>query len=352
MVQAGEGHVTSLHGHATRFRVVVEAGDVGATLAVHQLDFPGWRATVDGARAGVQAATEVPGSGVTPGWLTVAVPPGRHEVAIWFGATWPRLLGDAVTCVTLALIGLALLREWRRGGSGPAGTTITVAVLFLVAIWNLGAEALTIRTPTAATPITERLVLDVVEAVRRGDALLQSPTGARLAPNAFLDAGWLDVRPPLGRPVQVGTGRRWLYMHPPSRVAVRVRVPADGAVFQSGIAIRPDAWEVPEGDGVYFVAEVTPADGIEGVRTVLFQRVNPRANLDERRWVEVRADLGEWAGREVDLVLRTEPVDTVAYDWAGWGNPLVVVPAGILRPANGPQPPAAISAPRTWMVDQ
>lgn len=352
MVQSGEGYVASLHGDATRLRVVVEAGETGATLAIHQLDFPGWRATVDGARVDVQAATEVPGSGVTPGWLTLAIPPGRHEVAVWFGATWPRLLGDGVTCVTLALIGFALAREWRGGASRPVGTTLVVAGLLVLATWNLGAEALTVRAPTATSPATERVVLDVVEAVRRGDASLQSPSGARLGPDAFLDAGWLDVRPPPGRPIQVGTGRRWLYMHPPSRAAVRVRVPAGGAVLQSGIAIRPDAWEVPEGDGVHFIVEVTPMDGTGGVRTALFQRVNARANLDERRWVEVRADLGEWAGREVDLVLRTEPVDTVAYDWAGWGNPLVVVPGGILRPANGPQPPASVTAPRTWMVDQ
>ena len=352
MVQSGEGYVASLHGDATRLRVVVEAGETGATLAIHQLDFPGWRATVDGARVDVQAATEVPGSGVTPGWLTLAIPPGRHEVAVWFGATWPRLLGDGVTCVTLALIGFALAREWRGGASRPVGTTLVMAGLLVLATWNLGAEALTVRAPTATSPATERVVLDVVEAVRRGDASLQSPSGARLGPDAFLDAGWLDVRPPPGRPIQVGTGRRWLYMHPPSRAAVRVRVPAGGAVLQSGIAIRPDAWEVPEGDGVHFIVEVTPMDGTGGVRTALFQRVNARANLDERRWVEVRADLGEWAGREVDLVLRTEPVDTVAYDWAGWGNPLVVVPGGILRPANGPQPPASVTAPRTWMVDQ
>lgn len=352
MVQAGDGYVSSLHGDATRLRVVVETGAAGATLAIHQLDFPGWRATVDGDRVDVQAATEVPGSGVTPGWLTLAIPPGRHEVAVWFGATWPRLLGDTVTCVTLALAGLALMRDWQRGASRPVGTMIAVAGFLLAATWNLGSEALTVRAPASTSPATERVVLDVVEAVRRGDALLQSPSGARLGPDAFLDAGWLDVRPPSGRPVQVGTGRRWLYMHPPSRAAVRVRVPAGGAVLQSGVAIRPDAWDAPEGDGVHFVVEVSPSDSVGEMRTALFQRVNARANLDERRWVEVRADLGEWAGREVDLVLRTEPVGTVAYDWAGWGNPLVVVPAGILRPANGPQPPASVTAPRTWMVDQ
>jgi hypothetical protein len=320
MVQAGEGYVSSVHGDATRLRVVVDAGDAGSTLAIHQLDFPGWRATIDGVRVGVRAATEVLGSGVTPGWLTVAVPVGRHEVAVWFGATWSRLLGDVVTCVTLALMGFALARDWLGGASRPVGTTLIVAGLLVLAMWNLVAEALTIRAPAAASPVTERVVLDVVEAVRRGDASLQSPSGSRLGPDSFLDAGWLDLRPPPGRPVQVGTGRRWLYMHPPSRASVRVRVPAGGAILQSGIAIRADAWEVPEGDGVHFVVEVAPTDGNGGTRTVLFQRVNPRAHLDERRWVEVRADLGEWAGRDIDLVLRTEPVDTVAYDWAGWGT--------------------------------
>ena len=164
MVQSGEGYVASLHGDATRLRVVVEAGETGATLAIHQLDFPGWRATVDGARVDVQAAAEVPGSGVTPGWLTLAIPPGRHEVAVWFGATWPRLLGDGVTCVTLALIGFALAREWRGGASRPVGTTLVVAGLLGLATWDLGAEALTVRAPTATSPATERVVLDVVEA--------------------------------------------------------------------------------------------------------------------------------------------------------------------------------------------
>ena len=351
MVQVGNGYVSSLHGDATRLRVVVEAGEAGATLAIHQLDFPGWRATVDGVRVGVQAATEVPGSGVTPGWLTVAVPAGRHEVAVWFGATWPRLLGDAVTCLTLALMGLALVGEWRRGASRPVGTMLVVAGLLVVATWNFGSEALTIRVPAAASPVSERVILDVVEAVGRGDASLESPSGARLGQDNFLDAGWLDVRPPSGRPVQVGTGRRWLYMHPPGRVTVRL-TPPDGAVFQAGLALRPDSWETPVGDGVHFVVEVVPVDGPGGMRTLLFQRINPRAFVDERRWVDIRADLGEWAGRPIDLTLRTDPVDSVAYDWAGWGNPVVVVPVGVLRPPNGPQPPASIHAPRTWMIDQ
>lgn len=351
MVQQGDGHVSSLHGDATRLRVVVEAGNTGVTLAIHQLDFPGWRATIDGVRVDVRAATQVPGSGVTPGWLTVAVPVGRHEVAVWFGATWSRLLGDGMTCVTLALVGLALVREWRRGALRSVGTTLLVAGLLVMAIWNVGAEALTSRAPPAASPATERVVRDFVESVIRGDASFGSPSGSRRGPGSFIDAGWLDVRPPSGRPIQVGTGRRWLYMHPPGRVTVRL-TPPEGAVFQAGLALRPDSWETPEGDGVHFVVEVVPVDGPGGMRTLLFQRINPRAFVDERRWVDIRADLGEWAGRPIDLTLRTDPVDSVAYDWAGWGNPMVVVPVGVLRPPNGPQPPASIHAPRTWMIDQ
>lgn len=352
MVASGEGDVAALHGDALRLRAVVEAGAAGATLAVHQLAFPGWRATVDGARADVRAAPEVLGSGVTPGWVTVAVPPGRHEVAAWFGATWPRLVGDAITCATLAAVALVLARAWRRGTARPVGTSAVTGALLALATWNLAAEAWTVRSPAAASPASERIVLDVVEAVRRGDGALASPSGSRLGPDAFLDAGWLDVRPPPGRPQQIGTRRRWLYMHPPARATVRVRIPAGGATFQSGMALRPEAWDAPVGDGVHFVVEAASVAESGAPRRLAFQRVNPRANVDERRWVEVRADLGEWAGREVDLTLRTEPVDMAAYDWAGWGNPLVVVPSGMIRPANGPQPPASVAAPRTWMVDQ
>jgi hypothetical protein len=52
--------------------------------------------------------------------------------------------------------------------------------------------------------------------------------------------------------------------------------------------------------------------------------LNPRARGEQRRWVDVVADLGPWAGRRVLLELRTEGRADPAYDWAGWGAPAVV----------------------------
>ena len=346
MVPDGQSRVTSLQGDALRFRSVVETEGSGATIAFHQLAFPGWRATVDGLPVAVRPQGEVEGSGVAPGYLLVDVGPGRHEVAVWFGPTLPRLAGDTVSL--LAILGL-LWATSRHGGGWLV--TFVVGAVTIVLGGILATEVLTLRSPARGTPERERIVTDVIGSMRSGTAVMSSPTGSALGPGAFLDTGWLTVRPPPGRPVQVGLTRQWLYMHPPGRVTVRL-TPPEGAVFQAGLALRPDSWETPEGDGVHFVVEVVPVDGPGGMRTLLFQRINPRAFVDERRWVDIRADLGEWAGRPIDLTLRTDPVDSVAYDWAGWGNPVVVVPVGVLRPPNGPQPPASIHAPRTWMIDQ
>ena len=346
MVPDGQSRVTSLQGDALRFRSVVETEGSGATIAFHQLAFPGWRATVDGLPVALRPQGEVEGSGVAPGYLLVDVGPGRHELAVWFGPTLPRLAGDTVSF--LAILGL-LWATSRHGGGWLV--TVVVGAVTIVLGGILATEVLTLRSPARGTPERERIVTDVIGSMRSGTAVMSSPTGSALGPGAFLDTGWLTVRPPPGRPVQVGLTRQWLYMHPPGRVTVRL-TPPQGAVFQAGLALRPDSWETPEGDGVHFVVEVVPVDGPGGMRTLLFQRINPRAFVDERRWVDIRADLGEWAGRPIDLTLRTDPVDSVAYDWAGWGNPMVVVPVGVLRPPNGPQPPASIHTPRTWMIDQ
>jgi hypothetical protein len=53
--------------------------------------------------------------------------------------------------------------------------------------------------------------------------------------------------------------------------------------------------------------------------------VNPRARLEQRRWLPVEADLSQWAGTTVRLTLRTLPRDDLSFDWAGWGNPVIAV---------------------------
>ncbi|NBQ63245.1 MAG: hypothetical protein EBU40_13320, partial [Proteobacteria bacterium] len=69
---------------------------------------------------------------------------------------------------------------------------------------------------------------------------------------------------------------------------------------------------------------------------------------DERRWVEVRVPLASYAGRQIEITLRTDPVDDVRNDWAGWGNPLVVIDRTLLRPPNGPIVPASVGTRPTF----
>jgi hypothetical protein len=155
-----------------------------------------------------------------------------------------------------------------------------------------------------------------------------APGGAALGPGAFADVRPLAVTAP-DRPLgDAGPdARRWLYLHPPAAAEVEVAVPAAGAYLQAGLALDPQAWDAPLGDGVRFLATVRPLDapaGAAGAATVVDVVLNPRARGEQRRWVDVVADLGPWAGRRVALRLATEGRADPAYDWAGWGNPAVV----------------------------
>ena len=120
--------------------------------------------------------------------------------------------------------------------------------------------------------------------------------------------------------------RRWLYLHPPAGATAEVDVPPGGAWLQAGLALAPEAWGAPLGDGVRFVAEVAPlaGPGAGAPAVVLDATLNPRARGEQRRWVDAVADLSPWAGRRVALTLRTEGRGDPAYDWAGWGHPAVV----------------------------
>ena len=52
--------------------------------------------------------------------------------------------------------------------------------------------------------------------------------------------------------------------------------------------------------------------------------VHPRGRGEQRRWLDVAADLRPWAGQRVRLSLRTEPRQDPLFDRSGWGEPLVV----------------------------
>jgi hypothetical protein len=162
-------------------------------------------------------------------------------------------------------------------------------------------------------PRAERLALDVTRSIADGQAQTVTPSGSGssiLPP--FLDVRYQDV---------AGEVRRWLYMHPPSRASARLHVPPH-AYFQAGLALDPQTWQTDVGDGVRFVLE---ADGPRGHTLLMDRRINPRANVTERRWVDVWVSLEALSGQDVTLTLRTDPVEDLNYDWAGWSNPRVVI---------------------------
>ncbi len=101
-----------------------------------------------------------------------------------------------------------------------------------------------------------------------------------------------------------------------------------------------EAWYTDYVDGVRFSVDITP-DGHD-TSSACAIRLNPRANEDERQWIEVRIPLGGYVGRRIEITLRTDPVDDVRNDWSGWGNPLVVIDRTLLRPPNGPDVPMVV----------
>jgi hypothetical protein len=117
-----------------------------------------------------------------------------------------------------------------------------------------------------------------------------------------------------------GDVREVVYMHPPAGVARRMWLPGP-AVLEFGVGIDSEVW-ARSGDGVEFAVEVREG----GEVTRLFSAyLDPKASPADRRWVEGQVDLGAYARREVELVLRTLPGDSGEHDWAGWANPKVLL---------------------------
>ncbi len=74
------------------------------TLTFHQMYFPGWRVTIDGQDAGLGQRTPY-------GLITVPMPEGRHELAIWYGGTPVQHLASFISIIALG-VSLAGVIAW------------------------------------------------------------------------------------------------------------------------------------------------------------------------------------------------------------------------------------------------
>lgn len=353
LVYQGEARIRSLRSRGLINEVQVDVETGGATIAWHQLDFPGWRALVDGVPVPIRTPAYRADEDATLGFQLVDVPQGSHTVTAVFGSTPVRIFGDAISFGTAVVLACALALQSRRTKARSLSLLSALGASVVIAILTggqLSSEVAGQLTRRLVGDAPNRIIMDIAEAVTSGQARLSSPTGTRLASDAFLDVGvtQIGLSDMVGDAIDPhahgGRRRRWVFMHPPSRATVTFAVQHTGTVFQSGVGMRSDAWKTDYGDGMVFTVEISPAVGDRSKQAVqrCSLRINPRALEDERRWIEFRVPLDRWVGQTVDLTLLTGPVEDVRNDWGGWGNPMVVVDTSIRRPANGPRPPASV----------
>ncbi|HVG97685.1 MAG TPA: 6-pyruvoyl-tetrahydropterin synthase-related protein, partial [Chloroflexota bacterium] len=101
--------------------LVANDGAAPARVGIRQLDFPGWRAWLDGQPAPVEQAPYVPEQQVSPGFIVLSVPPGEHAIAVAFGPSPRRAAGLAITLGSVVAVATATVRFARRrpGGARP-----------------------------------------------------------------------------------------------------------------------------------------------------------------------------------------------------------------------------------------
>jgi hypothetical protein len=185
--------------------------------------------------------------------------------------------------------------------------------------------------PVQPAAAQQRLVADVIALTEAGRSQVASPSGSGLGPFVNIQQMYLPNRQ-----------RRWLYMHPPSSVSLALQLPPRAA-FQAGLGLDPRTWDAEGADGVRYILEVTPDGG--ATSRVLDEPVNPRARTEQRAWLDRWVDLSAFGGQHVTLTLRTDPANTVDYDWAGWADPTVFVQLDARRPGGGP--PEPLPTPRS-----
>jgi hypothetical protein len=313
-------------------------------LAFHQLYFPGWRAWVDGMPVEPHPAPVVAAQAFEPGFILVPVPEGEHRVTLRFGPNGARALGAGISVAAGLVVAVVLGGVAVRSGL-MVRVAIVPVVVGLVAASTLGGLGTWRATQLSGGALSwldpvlvPRVVESVTDAVLEGRAQVVSPTGADRGPGKYLDVRALAVRAQ-DKPLRDAgiVLRRLLFMHPPTAVSVDVDVPVarngERAFLQSAIAIDPEVWGAPLGDGVRFtvvasaqrrvggppLADVTP-------EVTIFDEVsNPRANGDQRRWVDILVPLDQWNGERVRLRFETDPRDEPSSDWAGWAEPRVVL---------------------------
>ena len=115
-----------------------------------------------------------------------------------------------------------------------------------------------------------------------------------------------------------------IFMHPSSNLSFDLLVPED-AKLKFSFALSSSVWSGTYGDGVQFNVLL---DTFESKELLWSQYINPKTQLGDRKWFDVEINLQQWAHKKISLIFETTPgpENNSDYDWAGWGDPRIVVP--------------------------
>ena len=115
-----------------------------------------------------------------------------------------------------------------------------------------------------------------------------------------------------------GVTKKTILAKPFARITYVVRVPPD-AWLDVAFAMRPDSWPL-SGDGAQFRVGVSEGRTYD---EVLRQYVNPKDG--GQKWFSAHLDLSAYEGREVRIILNTDPGPKgggdAQNDFAVWGEP-------------------------------
>jgi CHASE2 domain-containing sensor protein len=124
-----------------------------------------------------------------------------------------------------------------------------------------------------------------------------------------------------------GIARRSILVTETSRLVYSVPVP-DRAALQVSVGLAEEAWTT-EGDGVLFRILISAHDDRDHIE-VLNVVVMPFSAPADRGWHDVEVDLGDYAGRTIEVFFNTNASlpgrDDRRGDLALWGAPRIVAP--------------------------
>ncbi len=118
--------------------------------------------------------------------------------------------------------------------------------------------------------------------------------------------------------------RRVLFEHPKSEVVFHDVTIPKYAHLEFGVGIKEPAWN-KAGDGVLF--EILLRDEASQEHLIFSQWVDPKNNLEDRRWFDHVLDLKSFSGQVVSFRFKTSggPEENYHSDWAGWSGPQIII---------------------------